>query len=404
MRRRAFLSTFGCLALPRAAGAIPRTGAAPPVSAVSAELLRLAGRCVLAGWRGPQMPSALAARIAEGALGGVLVARENLAGPGSLARLAAAVQALVPAGTSPVLVAADQEGGVVSHLSPYLPVMPSQAVLGAIDDVALTARVAAALGRGLREAGINFNLAPVLDVRTNRANTVVLGRVFGNEPAVVARHGVAFVGGLTDAGVLCCAKHFPGHGDTQGDSHAGLPRVAHGAERLAAVEMVPFAAVATTVPAVMLAHVVYAGVEASMPASLSRAHATGLLRDRLGFRGVAVTDDLEMRAIRLRWGVVEGALRAMRAGCDLLTVAHSVGLAGEVVRLLARTAAVDDAFRARLQEAAGRVDAMRAGLAGAGLPVRAQPEPVAALLQEVQSRAAARGSAQRRERDPTLRR
>ncbi len=401
MRRRAFLSTLGCFALPRGAAAIPPTAPAPPVSP---ELLRLAGRCVLAGWRGPRLPPTLAARIAEGALGGVLIARENLAGPGSLTRLAASVQALVPAGTSPVLVAADQEGGPVSHLSPYLPAMPSQAVLGGIDDVALTTRVAAALGHGLRDAGVNFNLAPVLDVRTNRANTVVLGRVFGNEPAVVARHGVAFVGGLRDAGVLCCAKHFPGHGDTREDSHAALPRVVHGVERLAAVEMVPFAAVAATVPAVMMAHVVYAGVEAGMPASLSRAHATGLLRERLGFRGVAVTDDLEMAAIRVRWGVAAGAVRAMRAGCDLLTVAHSVGVVGEVVRLLARTAVEDESFRARLEEAAGRVDAMRAGLAGAGLPVRAPREPVPALLREVQARAAARGRVQRTVRDPTLRR
>jgi len=356
---------------------------------------------VLAGWRGSQVPAALAARIADGGLGGVILARENLAGPGSLTRLTAACQRLVAAGQSPLLIAADQEGGPVSHLSPPLPAMPSMLTLGTLDDVSLTERVAAALGHGLREAGVNFNLAPVLDVRTNRANTVVLGRAFGSDPALVARHGAAFVAGLTAAGVLSCAKHFPGHGDTREDSHAALPRVVHGVDRLAAVELVPFAAVARTVPAVMMAHVVYSGVEAGVPASLSRAHAVGLLRERLGFQGVAVTDDLEMSAIRSRWGVAQGALRAMRAGCDLLTVAHTVGAVGEVVRLLAQTAAEDEAFRARLDEAAGRVDAMRARLAGTGMPVRVEREPVAALVREVQTRAAARGRTTRGMRDPT---
>ncbi len=395
MRRRAFLTSLGCSALARTLLAIP------PPPPPSPELLRLAGRCVLAGWRGPQIPPGLAARITDGALGGVLLARENLAGPGSLVRLTAACQRLVPAGGAPLLVAADQEGGPVSHLSPPLPPMPSMLTLGTLDDVALTERVAVALGHGLRGAGVNFNLAPVLDVRTNRANTVILGRAFGSDPALVARHGVAFVAGLTAAGVLSCAKHFPGHGDTREDSHAALPRVVHGVERLAAVELVPFAAVASTVPAVMMAHVVYSGVEPGMPASLSRPHAVGLLRERLGFQGVAVTDDLEMSAIRSRWGVAQGALRAMRAGCDLLTVAHTVGAAGEVVRLLAQTAAGDEDFRRRLEEAAARVDAMRRRLAGEGMPVRMQREPVGALLREVQGRAARGRGPRGAMRDPT---
>ena len=326
---------------------------------VDAGLFALAGSCILAGSRAPMLHPTLASMLGRGALAGVIIAAENSRNRAELNAIVQAIRTRTPADAPPALIAADQEGGAVSHLSPTLPRMPSEAQLGLIDDTALTERWGAAMGAELRRAGVNLDLAPVLDVRTNPRNMVVHLRVFGSRPEVVARHARPVISGLLGAGVLACAKHFPGHGDTAVDSHYGLPRVAHDIARLESVELVPFREVIALTPAVMLAHVVYSGVDAERPATLSRAIAHGILRERMSFEGVAISDDLEMSAIRARWGVTQGAMRSMEAGCDLLLIAHTPALAIETARAMARRAADDTAFRTRLEEASRRVRAMR---------------------------------------------
>lgn len=393
MDRRSFIAAAAAAITSTTAFAQPRRNRRA-VPEPPAELVRLAGRCVLAGWRSETLSPTLAARLSDGALGGVIVARENARGLEQLRTLLARIQALSPQETSPVLVAADQEGGPVSHLSPPLASMPSHTALGAIDDPGLTRRVATAIGQALRHTGVNTDLAPVLDVRTNRANTVVLNRVFGNTPDRVARHGPAFVSGLTDAGVLACAKHFPGHGDTRADSHRTLPIVPHGPERLEQIELVPFRAT-LDVPMVMLAHVVYQGLDRALPASLSPRAATWLLRERLGFQGVAVTDDLEMSPVRTRWGVSTAAVMAITAGCDLLTVAHSPHLAVSAITALARQAEHNQGFLRRLSQAAARVDVLRARLRTLSPTVQVDS---AEILREARARA---GRPTQRQRDPT---
>lgn len=386
LHRRAFLSAAGASLC-----ALPLRATPPPPP----ELVRLAGSCVLAGWRGAAFPEGLARMIADDALGGVLIARENFRGERGLRELIARVRALSPSGSPPPLIAADQEGGPVSHLSPPVPWTPSLTTLGLIDDVSLTRRVAAALGTQLRAIGVSFDLAPVLDVRTNGANMVVFGRVFGRDPALVARHGRVFIEALTEAGVLSCAKHFPGHGDTREDSHARLPRLPHGPERLDAVELVPFRAVAEVAPSVMVAHIVCDGVARNEPATLSRAH-YAMLRDRVGFQGVAVTDDLEMAPIRVGVGVPTAAVRALGAGADLVTVAHTVNFARESARRIALRATEDEGYRARLTEAAGRVRALRER--AVSMPATRATDSVTALLREVSARTPRPAG---RYRDPT---
>src|SRR5262249_28754391 len=150
--------------------------------------------------------------------------------------------------------------------------------------------------------GVNCNFAPCVDVLTNPNNPVIGDRAFGGDAARVARHGVALLGGLTDAGILACAKHFPGHGDTSIDSHLALPRVDTPLERLRPVEFVPFAALAGAgVPLVMTAHVVCMALDPGQPATLSTT-CLSLLRDQLGFGGIVVSDDLDMKAIADHYG------------------------------------------------------------------------------------------------------
>jgi beta-N-acetylhexosaminidase len=393
MHRRTALTAL-TLGLHSAATFGQRRAAEPPAPP---ELLAMAGRCLLVGWRARGVNPWAARRIAEGGLGAVILTRANAPTAAALRALTTELNALLPAGAPPLVVASDQEGGAVSHLSPPLVRLPSFTTLGAIDDVALTARVGAALGRSLLDAGVTMNLAPVLDVSTHPSNGVVPGRVFGRDPDKVARHGEAFVRALQAAGVLACAKHFPGHGGTREDSHQVLPHVAATVESLRRVELVPFAAVASSAAAVMIAHVVYDGVDRDFPASLSARCATELLRDVAGMRGVAVTDDLEMTPIRTTWGVPAAAVRAIAAGSDLATVAHSPAEAENARQAIARRAAVDEAFRARLTQADERVRALRARVVVPESPGPA--EDVVTLLREVHARSPRRAAVFR---DPTL--
>jgi beta-N-acetylhexosaminidase len=405
LTRRDFLTSLPGLALTGAAcraEAQNRAGtsanAAPPD-----ELVRLAGGCILAGSRMFGLHPILRTMLTRKALGGVLIAHENFSDAATLANLCRDVRNAMPPDEPPPLIAADQEGGTVSHLSPPLPWMPGIPTLGDLDDTDLSERWGQAMGTLLRRTGMNFNLAPVLDVRTNPRNMVVHGRTFGSRPELVARHGPPLIRGLTGAGVLACAKHFPGHGDTREDSHTMLPVVPHGLTRLDAVELVPFRAVATTVPAVMVAHVIYQGIDASRPATLSPTILRDVLRDRVGFGGVAVSDDLEMYAIRHYHGVPEGAVKALEAGCDLVIIAHTPVHARDAAVAMARKAARDSAFRTRLEEAAGRVRRMRAWLQTPLPPNPYAVDPVA-VIRETQRRARERGQAPTRAADPTLQR
>jgi len=331
---------------------------------VSASLERLASACLLSGFDGAEPPDWLL-RALDGGLGGVVLFSRNVADRCQLARLTGSLRARRP----DVLVCVDEEGGDVTRLdagtgSAY----PGNLALGAVDDPDLTRAVASSLGAEVRAAGIDLDLAPVADVNTNPDNPVIGVRSFGADPALVARHVVSFVEGLQTAGVAACAKHFPGHGATSVDSHVGLPVVERTLAELHEVDLVPFrAAVEAGVRAVMTAHVVVPAVS-PLPATVSREHLTGLLREELGFRGLAVTDALEMRAVAATVGRDEAAVLALAAGADALCLGHDVGEREVGAVRAALAAAVRDGRLAeeRLAEAAARVAATAAWASRAG--------------------------------------
>jgi beta-N-acetylhexosaminidase len=222
-------------------------------------------------------------------------------------------------------------------------------------DVALAERIARVVGTELAALGFTIDFAPVLDVNTCATNPVIGDRAFGEDPETCARFGAAWIRGLQSAGLLACGKHFPGHGDTTRDSHVDLPQVDLPRERLEAVELAPFrAAVAADVASMMTAHVVYTALDAQVPATLSRVACTEL-REAVGFRGMLVSDDLDMKAIAARWSVEDAAVAAVAAGCDALLVCWGQEKQERAVDALEREAERSPAFRARCQEAAGRV-------------------------------------------------
>lgn len=218
----------------------------------------------------------------------------------------------------PLLLSMDQEGGVVQRLKDGVDVVPSAASVGASNDTAYARKVARRNGRTLRDLGLTMVLAPVADVDPDGVS-VMGSRSYSRDVDVAAAMVAASVEGYLRAGVVPVVKHFPGLGTVRGDSHRSLPVQSKSVEQLLRTDLVPFrAAIDAGAPAVMSAHVAVDDLEKDMPASLSRAVLQGLLRDRLGFEGVVITDSQGMGPIHGRYGPAEGAVRSLLAGNDLV--------------------------------------------------------------------------------------
>ena len=325
---------------------------------------RLAASLVVAGFHGTALP-AYAAEWLRAGLAGVVLFRRNVAAAEQVAALVAEVRRAAPA----ALVCVDQEGGRVQRLraAEGFTDWPAARQVGA-HGAAAAGAAAEAMGRELRAVGIDVSFAPVLDVDTNPANPVIGDRAYGPDASQVAALGCAVAAGLARAGVLACGKHFPGHGDTDVDSHLALPVIRHSLERLRRVELPPFAAAAAAdVPAIMTAHVAVDALEPGVPATMS-AVALRLLREELGFGGCVVSDDLEMKAIA---DPAAGAVAAVRAGVDLLLVCSLPTAVDAAIDALAAAATAEASMRARMEQAAARVAALRARVSPA--------EPLAAV-------------------------
>ena len=287
----------------------------------AADLRGLALATLFPGFSGSAHPPAWLADLIGQGLGGVVLFGRNVdAGQGDAG--VAALTTRLRANRPDLLVAIDEEGGDVTRLDAMTgSELPGSAALGAVDDPFLTRDVAASLGARLRRCGVDVNLAPVADLDVDPQNPIVGVRAFGSDPDLVARHVRAFVEGQQSWRVAATAKHFPGHGATDEDSHVTVPTVWTGADLLDERELAPFrAAISAGVQIVMTAHITVPALDPSRPATLSRTVITGLLRERLGFAGVVMTDGLDMQAISRTVGHREGAVLALDAGVDALCV------------------------------------------------------------------------------------
>jgi beta-N-acetylhexosaminidase len=322
------------------------------------ELERLAGNVIVCGFGGVEAPATVQRWLSEESVAGLILFKRNI---DSVDQAAALITSCTTGGdrAHPILVCVDQEGGRVARFSEPVLRLPPMRTLAAAGDTQLTRDAAEVLGRQLRAIGINLDFAPVLDVDTNPDNPVIGDRAFGCTPDVVIKHALAFADGLHDGGVLSCGKHFPGHGDTDLDSHLALPTLRHDRARLDEVELRPFRAAAQRLPSVMTAHVVFEAVDANAPATMSPTAIGKLLRQDLGFDGAVFSDDLEMKAVTERYSIEEAGVLAIEAGCDLLLVCSDLEAAARVRETLATEAGRNIPFRARLTEARSRADALR---------------------------------------------
>lgn len=278
------------------------------------------GRLVMVDIPGKSLDAETAAFLRAQKIRSVCLFRKNI---GTEDEVRALMRDLIAVLGPEALIGIDQEGGAVVRVT-FLPQPPSAMALGASGDADRAEAVGAAVARGLKSLGINWNFAPVLDVNNNPANPVIGERSFSNDPVEVSRLAAAWMRGSLREGVACCVKHFPGHGDTHVDSHHALPTVDKSRAELNALELAPFKALAGQAPAMMTAHIVYPQIDPDRPATLSPALIGGILRRDWGYDGVVITDALMMKAVAERFGYAKSAVMAIEAGADMVLAQGSL--------------------------------------------------------------------------------
>lgn len=321
-------------------------------------LYRDCARLFMVGFAGTEPDAALRQLTKDGIFGAILFKR-NVSTPAQTARLC---RALKEEAGRPFVLAVDQEGGRVARLrgAPFTAIPPLR-VIGRTHDLALATRVGQLLATEVRAVGFDWDFAPVVDVDTNPKNPVIGDRAFSTDAAEVARMGVALAQGMELSGVASCAKHFPGHGDTHQDSHLTLPHLPHSMERLRRVELLPFAAYAQAkLASVMTAHVIFDALDPTVPATMSEKVLEPILREELGFEGLVVSDDLEMKAIADHYSVEEATVRGVLAGVDLFLVCHHAPVQRRAIEALVHAVETGRVSRQRMARAHQRLDAFNA--------------------------------------------
>lgn len=316
------------------------------------------GRLFMSGMPGPLLDSGTERLISDHGLGGVILFSRNIESPKQVATLCRDVQdcALSRRG-QPIFIAVDQEGGRVARLgAPFARFSGNEAIGMDPDPEGSAEAFARVTAREMTLVGLNMDLAPVVDVRCGELESHLSGRVFGTDPEMVARLGAKVVRVLQHNAIMAVAKHFPGLGRAPVDPHKELPNIPADAGELEKVHLPPFAAaIQEGVSGVMSSHAVYPALDPDFPATLSKKILTDLLRERLGFGGLAITDDLEMGAIAGRWGVDEAATMAFEAGADILLICREQGNVLEAMRRLRTKLIRGEISLHRLHESVGRI-------------------------------------------------
>lgn len=354
--------------------ASPAVVAAKPAGA-EVELRKKLAQMVMVGFRGTALTadSSIVADVRERGVGGVVLFSydsalqspvRNVESPEQVAALNAGLRELAD---TPLLIAVDQEGGLVARLNDRsgFPATLSPQELGVRNDPAYTYDAAAQMARTLRAAGANHNFAPVVDVNTNPENPVIgaLGRSFSADPAIVTEQAAAFLRAHRENGITTTLKHFPGHGSSRADSHLGFVDVTNTWQPL---ELEPYRALIAQglVDAVMTAHVFNAQLDPDAVATLSQPIITGLLREELGFDGVIFSDDMQMGAIADNYGFADAVVRTVAAGVDIVAIANNLTyepeIAARTIDILAAAVAGGQLSAARIDQSYQRILALKA--------------------------------------------
>jgi beta-N-acetylhexosaminidase len=256
----------------------------------------------------------------------------------------------------PLFLSIDEEGGRISRMPKDFVKLPTSKRIGEINDSSLSYQVGSILGEELRAFGLNMNFAPVLDINSNPQNPVIGDRAFGANPDLVTELGIQTMKGIKSQNVISVVKHFPGHGDTSVDSHIGLPIVNYDMKRLDSFELLPFyEAIKNQAHAVMIAHILLPKIDPDNPASFSKVIITDILRQKMNFDGVVITDDLTMGAVVENYDIEEAAVESLKAGCDIILVCHDYEKEVGVINAIKTAVETGEISKDRMDESVYRI-------------------------------------------------
>ncbi len=338
------------------------------------EIDSMIGRLFMTGMPGPRLDEGTRSLIRRGEIGGIILFSRNIAGPLQVAGLCRALQQeAVRFQGEPLLIAADQEGGPVARLpAPFSRFPGGEVMARSADPERAVRRYAAVTAREMTLVGLNVNFAPVLDLAPPGVEGVLAGRSLGQDPARVARLGCAIITDFQKGGLLAVAKHFPGLGSADLDPHHALPTISMAGEQEERRHLAPFREAARAGAAgIMTAHALYPLKDERHPATLSSALLTGVLREQWGYRGLIVTDDLEMGAITGQWDVAEGAAAAFKAGADILLICRNQEHVGRARDRIRRALLREEIPLSRLLASNARIRRARSRLAAVDPEMRA---------------------------------
>jgi len=319
---------------------------------------QMLGQKLIFGFHGTELSEEFKSLVREYKIGNVILFLRNVTSAEQLRKLCADIQKLILEVTGyPAFIVIDQEGGIVSRLPADGITVPNAMAISATGDPN-SARAAAEITiRQLQGVGVNFNMAPVLDVNTNPENPVIGVRSFGDDPHQTALFGENTIRAYENTGVYCCGKHFPGHGDTNVDSHLGLPRIDKTLEELEKAELIPFRrCIEAGLPAIMTSHILFPQIEPdNVPCTMSRTIITGLLKEKLGFQGLVFSDCMEMDAIQKYYGTAVGTVAAFKAGVDLAGFSKTTELMREAAQTVNEAAAAGEFDMEEIRQSVERI-------------------------------------------------
>ena len=329
-----------------------------PTEQAMATLEEKVGQMFIVGLQGEALAHEEKAIIERYAFGGFILFNHNCCEPVQILRLCRALWET--ANRHPPFISIDEEGGRVHRLPNPFTHFPPAARLGQIGDLKLVYRTARATARELALAGINLDFAPVLDVNSNPNNPVIGDRSFAADPQKVRTLGGRWARGLREGGIIPCGKHFPGHGDTDQDSHFALPVVHRPLAELEKIELPPFiSACRNKIESLMTAHVLYRSLDPELPATLSQKIIAGLLRHKLNYNGVVFSDDMEMKAISDNYRQEDAVSLCVRAGIDVMLFCHDLARAIDAFEFLCSQSEKDERVRTRVEKSYKRITKLK---------------------------------------------
>lgn len=281
------------------------------------------GQLLIVGFDGYELNEDIEKLIKENCVGGIILFGNNIENSRQLMNLTNALKTNNLNNKIPLFISVDEEGGRVSRMPGEFKKLPSNKIIGEINNSNLSYNIGKIISKQLTSLGFNMNFAPVLDINSNPQNSVIGDRSFGDTPDIVTKLGIKTMAGLKDGNIIPVVKHFPGHGDTSVDSHVGLPLVNHNMKRLNEFELVPFKeAIKNDADVIMISHILLPKIDSIYPATMSKTIITDVLRNDLNFNGVVITDDMTMGAITKNYDIPNAAVKSINAGTDIILVCH----------------------------------------------------------------------------------